>query len=199
MTNAVYKLYADLDDAHHVGLATEAPSFLGNPFIIDDFIPESVGVDQQAPRLRNIWKPIEVVGRVNKGNDFPCLNLLVPAFSQRAVNALHDLLEPNGELLPLQPKDVNARFYAYNVTTYADVLDRERSIVTWMTDDPGPWDARAIHISHFEFIEEQLNGLIVFCIPELAAQPFVTQTFVDRIAEAGLGGFKPECVWKTPV
>src|SRR4051794_6989515 len=48
------------------------------------------------PRLAEIWKPLRVVGRVRPYNDFPCLGLCYPVFSQRAVEILRDVLKPNG-------------------------------------------------------------------------------------------------------
>jgi hypothetical protein len=46
--------------------------------------------------LRETWPTPEVEGNVRKFNDYPCINLSRPAFSQRAVDMLRDVLEPNG-------------------------------------------------------------------------------------------------------
>jgi hypothetical protein len=39
------------------------------------------------------------VGRVAEFNDYPGVDMVLPAFSERAVKSLGSLLEPNGELL----------------------------------------------------------------------------------------------------
>lgn len=55
-------------------------------------------------RLKATWPGPKVVGNVRRFNDCPGVNLTSLAFSQRAVDMLRDILEPNGELLPLRHK-----------------------------------------------------------------------------------------------
>ena len=45
-----------------------------------------------------------MVGHVRRFNDYPCINMSRPAFSQRAVDLLRDVLEPNGEPLMIFPE-----------------------------------------------------------------------------------------------
>ena len=190
---SVYELSPDLDDPRRVGLASNGPSVRGNFSVIEDFNLQGCSVDSQAFRLAEIWRPLNTIGKINAGNDFPCLSLLISAFSRRAVDVLREFLEPNGELLPL--KSAHGEFYAYNVTTVVDALDRERSEVDWLSDDPGPWDARAIRIIHYEFIYEKVKDLTVFRIPEWAGNDLVTSEFVKRVQTSELGGFSFKRVW----
>ena len=53
--------------------------------------------------LKKKWKIPELWGPVPSFHDYPATEL-VPCFSQRAVDALRDVLEPNGELLPAKTK-----------------------------------------------------------------------------------------------
>ena len=99
--NNLYLLEKIMDDPRFEGLANKAK---GNPretFLTGGIPKDRKGKNWQVIRMAPTWKPVEVVGRVRKFNDFPCIGLM-PAFSERAINALRDLLEPNGELLPLK-------------------------------------------------------------------------------------------------
>lgn len=94
-----------------------------------DFLPDDVKTMKRkwtAPILSSLWTPQEVQGRVNSFNDFPCIMMDIPAFSARAVRALKDYLEPNGELLPLV-SDIG-EYYAYNTRTIVDALDPVKSV-----------------------------------------------------------------------
>jgi hypothetical protein len=141
--------------------------------------------------LTPFWTPQPVIGRVRPFNDYPCVNLTVPAFSRRAVDALRDLLEPNGELLPLDSP--LGEYFAYNTTTVADVLDLERSKVRWLN---GEHILQHIYeIEHYECFAERIDGLSIFLLVEKPSPPHVTQLFVDRVHQCGLQGFHFVKVW----
>lgn len=74
----------------------------------------------EPPRLAEVWEPLKVKGRIRAWNDFPML-MHIPAFSQRAVDALRDMLEPHGELLPLIYE--HGTYWAYNLRTVVDIVD----------------------------------------------------------------------------
>ena len=179
----VYKLQQKLDDPRYEGFAFKNDESLrGTDCIDDDFnVDRSTG---RVYRLAKIWTPQEVTGRVRAFNDFPCVNLSIPAFSRRAVDALRDILEPNGELLPLI-SDVG-EYYAYNITTMADVLDAERS------------EIQPFHIEKYVFFPERLRNYVIFTIPQDHVKGFVTQRFVDRVEAAGLKGFDCVKIWPLP-
>ena len=132
-----------------------------------------------------------MIGRVRRFNDYPCVDLGIPAFSQRAVDALRDLLEPNGELLPLI-SDIG-QYWAFNVTTVADVLDWKRSQIRWLIKP----DA-ASSIERHEFFPSKLRILSIFRIPEIPHATYVTELFAARVREHGLEGFDFRKVWPLP-
>jgi hypothetical protein len=189
----VYKLQKILDDPSYEGFASDAASVRGKRSLLDDFMPDSDELGWEAPVLSPVWKPLRVRGKVRATNDYPCLALMIPVFSRRAVDALQDLLVANGELLPLISEV--GEYYAYNVRTVADILDRERSDVEWLSDDPGPWDVRALVIDRFEFKPTSVEKLAIFQLPELAGRVFVTDRFRDRVMQHKLDGFDFIKVW----
>jgi hypothetical protein len=120
------------------------------------------------------------------------VNLQIPAFSRRAVEALRDFLEPNGELLPLVSSI--GEYYAYNITTVVDALDHERSDILWYD---GNHDI-ALRIRRYECRAEKLTGLSIFRLVEKPAYTFVHQVFVDRVRQHGLQGFDFTRLWPHP-
>jgi hypothetical protein len=152
-----------------------------------DFGPDDVqtqGREWTVTRMASIWTPQPVAGDVDPRNDYPCVNLTIPAFSRRAVDALRDFLEPNGELLPLVSSV--GEYYAYNVTTVADLLDHQRSDIDWFS---GGSQVVALEIRRYECIPEKLTGLSIFRIVEEPHLTFVHQVFVDRVRQSRLNGF----------
>jgi hypothetical protein len=119
---------------------------------------------------------------------------ITPIFSQRAVDALADLLEGNGELLPLICD--SGEYYAFNITREVDALDEERSefkrfseLYMLMVDEsePDPWC-----ISRYEFHPERIADLSIFKLLRTRHQfdaALVTDKFVQRVREADLKGF----------
>ena len=146
---------------------------------------------QYKPRpLLADWKPVKVAGRVRTFNDYPAAGR-VPIFSERAVEALSDFLEPNGELLPLDSE--LGSYYAYNTLTVADVLDQAKSQIHWVV--PGKLSTI---VDRYEVIPERLDGLAIFLLPYLTDRPLVTDAFVNRVREAGLKGMVFVKVWPLP-
>ena len=142
------------------------------------------------------WVPISVEtdnenSCVKLGSDFPSLIGHIPIFSQRAADALKHILEPNGQLLPL---DYNkGKYYAFNVTKLIDALDIERSdIVRFST-------GRIMDIIRYEFIANKLDkDLTIFkLLPTPTLRVFVTDTFAQLINSNGLTGFDLKPVWST--
>ena len=88
------------------GFALEpAPSLIGRSSLEEDITPGFDPINKfrkwKVPLLSDVWQAPKVIGRVAPFNDYPCINLIYPAFSKRACEGLHEFLEPNGELLPL--------------------------------------------------------------------------------------------------
>jgi len=193
--NALYKLDSITDNPKYEGFAfVRQNSFRGGFDLVSDFGlqgPVRKGRRYTVPPLARLWKPQRVEGRVLPFNDFPGVDIL-PAFSRRAVDALRDFLEPNGELLPLVSNV--GEYYAYNITTIVDILDREKSEITWSKDDPDI----AITVYRYECLPEKMTGLTIFSIVEAFTSTFVTQAFVDRVRQHRLEGFHFCKVWQLP-
>lgn len=194
MVTEVFDLGSVLDNPMFEGFGSrDNPSLLGRDDIFSDFFPADSQIwDWNLEALAAKWKPIVVRGRVCSFNDFPCMDMMIPAFSCRAVDALRDYLEPNGELLPLiHPA---GEYYAYNCTRIAEVLDHEASKGLWSRLDP----RLALDIEYFSIFPERLAGLTIFRMRELPNIVFVTTPFVDRVREHGLNGFHFAKVWPWP-
>lgn len=194
--NALYELEPIVDNPKFEGFAfVRDESLRGKGWLDDDFCSTDIKAQGRAwsvAPLAPFWTPQEVVGRVRPFNDYPCVNLLQPAFSRRAIDALRDFLEPNGELLPLVSSV--GEYYAYNITTVVDILDQKRSEIEWMDDQ----HIVAQTISRFECFAEKMAGLSIFHIVEKPTSTFVTQPFVDRVREHGLQGFHFIPLWPLP-
>lgn len=181
----VYKLRGLISDPVFKGFSAVKGTFL-------DTIPRArTSTNWQITRVAGSWAPPQLTGTITSGNDYPCVNLISPAFSWRAVECLRDLLEPNGEVLPLRPE--NGAFFAYNLTTVADVLDLTRSEITWTSSG-----YCAISISRYEFREQCLKKLSIFRLPQHPGAVYVTDLFRSRVIKHGLGGFDFQLLWPLP-
>jgi len=190
----LFKLEPILDNPLFEGMASaDNASFLGRENVFDDFFP--VGRDKwdwSVDRLSALWSPIHATGRTRSFNDFPCLDMMIPAFSRRAVDALRDYLEPNGELLPvIHPV---GEYYVYNCFTIVEVLDRRSTEALW-----GRIDTRlASMVDYYSLYPDRLEGLTIFRMRELANHVYVTTPFVERARKHGLNGFHFVKVWPWP-
>jgi len=118
--------------------------------------------------------------------------MVLPAFSQRACDVLRDMLEPNGELLPIR-SPVGIPFYFYNITTVVDALDVKTSDCFWYNEP-----ILTGGIDYFSFRPERLGGLSIFRIYEHPVATLVTSEFVRRVRDAGLNGFNLRKIWPLP-
>lgn len=138
------------------------------------------------------WKAPVVVAADDDQNvaefaDFALLGT-IPVFSLRALEALLDLLKPNGEALPLRCKC--GEYFAYNVTRVLPALDEANSSITRFST------GRVMSIGRYVFRPEQLGGAAVFKIPELPkAYVFVVDSFVERARATGLTGLTFSLLW----
>jgi hypothetical protein len=192
--NEVYRLEKNVEDPRYEGFGLDREDSLRGKYGIDaDFMPDDISTKRRAwtvTRMARLWTPQPVSGRVRPYNDYPCCNLSIPAFSERAVEALRDMLEPNGELLPLVSSV--GTYYAYNVTTVADILDTDRSEVDWILHAEG---VIASSITQHEFRQEKLDGLSIFRLVEDPARTYVTNLFVERVRAHHLRGFVFKKLW----
>lgn len=140
------------------------------------------------------WAPLPV--EVMEGDetlppsDSPFLGGIA-VLSDRAVDALGDLLEGRVELLPVDFAGPE-RYWVVNVLRLADVLDRERCVFDYFAS------GRLMSIDRYAFVPEKLVGETIF---KLVDQPkvheYVTDAFVDRVQEAGLTGLLFPKVWNS--
>jgi len=198
--NSLYKMQPVLDNPTYEGFSSvRKGSILGGLSFASDFLPrdrKAKGRKWTISRLGPVWKPESVVGRVRAFNDYPCIDLIVPAFSRRAIDALRDFLEPNGELLPLESSV--GEYYAYNVTTVADILDQDRSAIHWLAGATDHSVINIFEVDRYECIVEKMAGLSIFHLVEMPALTYVSQVFVDRVKEHALQGFNFVKLWPLP-
>ena len=145
------------------------------------------------------WRPVEVAVFVDTRrdahlppSDFPSLGGLALVFSARAVEALADLLEGRGELLPLACEE--GEYHGFNVTRLSDALDEERSEFKYFSD------REIMDIERYEFVPERLAGETIFKLPQIPEMyEYVTDPLVERVREQGLTGFAwDRKVWSGP-
>lgn len=188
----VYELTPDLGDPrfNQFSFPEDLPSLLGYEHLRKDFEHQNGGkLSWQPTPLAHIWSPQPATGDVRPYNDYPCVDSL-PAFSGRAVDALREYLEPNGELLPLETKV--GTYFAYNILTKSTALDLSRSKGVFAA---GTSKETAIVMDYFAFNEDKLRGHAVFRIREYPVSVFVTDKFKSRAERAGLNGLYFIKVW----
>jgi hypothetical protein len=142
-------------------------------------------------RLKKRLRTIEVSGKISEFNDYPCIDSIFPAFSERACEALIEFLEPNGELLPLRYESENG-YYFFNLLTFSDALDVANSKCVF---DVSPESHRAKFIELYNFDASKLEGLSIFRIYQHPQDVIVTDEFVQKVKEADLKGFDFIKIW----
>jgi hypothetical protein len=162
--------------------------------------------------MQAIWRPIEYkVNVVPKekydGWKYPPSDVYSGSrviFSRKAVDALYDILEANGEILPLIFEGKENEYFAYNVLTISNAVDEEKSEIHRRQD--GSFS----YVKRYEFDPTQVAGLTIFKawlnksprIPNShtceSVEVFVTDPFVKRVKEAGLFGFDFRLKWSGP-
>ena len=201
--HALYKLEPVTDNPKFEGFAFVREESIrgkvigGQSRLVWGFGPDDIKAKGRAwtvTPLTSFWTPQPVIGRVRLCNDYPCANLTIPAFSRRAVDALRDFLEPNGEILPLV--STAGEYFAYNTTRVADVLDDAKSQIRWLSDKH-TFD-QVFEIDRYECNTERMAGLSIFRLVEMSSRTLVTQAFVDRVQERELQGFHFVKLWPLP-
>jgi hypothetical protein len=180
----IYKLTAILDDPRFGG-------FEGNSDLFDSIPTERNSLDFQVARKKEGWLAPTVYGYVRSINHYPCINLAIPAFSSHAAGVLGDFLGRNGELLPIRTSC--GEFYFYNLLSIADVLDTERSTLSWSSKP-----IRAGFIKNYEFFAGRMQDLEIFRIPQAPLGIYVTDAFVSAAMKASLSGLRFHKIWPLP-
>jgi hypothetical protein len=140
------------------------------------------------------WKPIPVrrvkADKRSKSHpsDFPWLGVHALVMRRSAVDALRDLLEANGEVLPLATDD-GLELFVLNART-VDALDEARSSLLRF-----PSTNRIMRIQRPAFVPSAVEGVDVFRLPYRAMPTYVSDRFVERVKSAGLKGLEFDAVW----
>jgi hypothetical protein len=122
--------------------------------------------------------------------DTPGLSGSIPVFNRNAVNALSDMLEPNGELLPITCEGED--YFLFNVTRLVNALNEDDCDLERFDD------GRIMDIDRYSFFKDRLRGTVVFKLPQgRLSWVYVTDPFVRRVNAAGLRGFKFPLVWNS--
>jgi hypothetical protein len=198
LENSVYELLPMLDTPGYGDFGVcDSTSITGGYSIIGDCRTQDASTrNWQAPRLKERWRPLKIFnGKPDEETDYFALGLQFPAFSERAIDALIEYLEPNGEILPLVCE--TGRYSAFNVTAVADVLNRQTSDIEWF-----PWyrlkkmePIVARSIKRYDFFGDRLSDLSIFRIPEDLSGFYVTEKFARRVSDKRLRGFNLKHVW----
>ena len=136
------------------------------------------------------WQPIKVRSyhpldewRKPKQSDFPWLGSDILVMRKRAVEALRDMVEAHGELLPLELEG-GEELYALNART-VDALDESASEIV-MAPDTG----ELMFVERAAFIAPKICSLDIFRLPYRAHPTYVSERFVERVKRAGLVGLE---------
>ncbi len=112
-----------------------------------------------------------------------------PLLSRRAVEALRDMLEPNGELLPVICD--YEEFWIFNTTRLLDALDEAESELRRF-----PSSGRIMKIERYELLADQLGECPIFKLTlDAHGRALVTKEFIDRVNQSALVGFSFCPIW----
>lgn len=121
-------------------------------------------------------------------SDSPWLGGHALIFRERASEALRSILEPCGELLPVDCRD--ASLLIYNVTRVIDALDESSSELVRFSS------GRVMGITRYAFRPELIAGVDAFKIPNLrVSRTFLSARFVQAWKDNGLRGLDFQQVW----
>jgi hypothetical protein len=109
----------------------------------------------------------------------------------RAVEALQDILEAHGEVLPLATND-GVELYVFNPRFVLDALDMKRSELEYSSPSTSRFGIRK-----FVFIDKVIRDVAVFRMPYSYRQPYFTDRFVERVKKAKLKGTEFIKVWSS--
>jgi hypothetical protein len=140
------------------------------------------------------WKPI-LVRRCRpspreafKAADLPHWGSVL-IMRRKAVDALQDILDAHGEVLPLATED-GVELFVFNPRFVIDAIDTERSSYTRIPNTTG-----IICMHKYEFIEEKIRDIDIFRVPFGYRQPYFSDRFVERVKKAKLKGTEFIRLW----
>lgn len=147
------------------------------------------------PSRKHTWKPV-LVQRDRPGRRNGCKEADLPydgyAFVLRphAVDALRDVLEAHGEVLPLATND-GVELYVFNPRFVIDAIDRERST---LESAPG---SKFVHVREYVFNESAIGNLEIFHDTFSYSLTYFTDRFVERVKKLKLKGTEFVPLWSS--
>jgi hypothetical protein len=140
------------------------------------------------------WKPIRVErvrGSLREGfraSDSPYRGSHCLVFRRSAVDALRDMLDTHGELLPLEDKD-GVELWLFHPRSI-DALDQEKTQGSRLPD--GRIELPRIHV----FIPEKVKGVDIFkLVAARAGGIYLSERFLQRWKQAKLKGLDFYLIW----
>ena len=145
-------------------------------------------IDQRWKPFGDNYQPIKLELRRNelgkKNYQFDFSGFLGPflVFSELALTALADILEPRGQLLPVITESKRKQFFGYYPTNpLSGCFDKEKSIYEECPN--------ALMIEKTFLIAKNITDEYLFSIEEDISFVFVTDKFKQRVEDANLLGF----------
>lgn len=145
-------------------------------------------------RMGSSWQPlrVKVVGptkrRKFQRSDFPWLGGYALVMRASAADCLRDILESNGEILPIFGDD-GSDMFVFN-SKILDALDVcHSSLINF------PGTDRIMKILKHSFLEDVILKSDIFKLPYKGSSTFVSQKFFDRVISSNLRGLDMIEVW----
>ena len=145
-------------------------------------------MDQRWKPFGNDYQPIKLELRRNelgkKNYQFDFSGFLGPflVFSESALTALADILEPRGQLLPVFTESKRKQFFGYYPTNpLSGCFDKEKSIYEECPN--------GLMIRKPFLIAQNITDEYLFSVEEDMRRVFVTDKFKQRVEDANLLGF----------
>ena len=138
------------------------------------------------PSRKQTWNPIlvqrDVPGRYKKVRiaDLPW-NSCALVMRASAVEALRDILEAHGEVLPLATLD-GTELFVFNPRFVIDAIDKERSTLEQIPN------TKIVLVRKYVFIESMIRDIDIFYIPFGSRLTAFSDRFVERVKKAKLKG-----------
>jgi hypothetical protein len=126
-----------------------------------------------------------------KAGDLGCVGAYL-IMTGRAADALHDLLEPHGEFLPVYCKKDHTLKLFRVMTRPVGALDETKAVIKYLDDEK----KQPFHVEEHWFIEEKVKDLPIFKLPETPFT-YVTEPFLERVRENNLKGFGFRKLWSS--
>ena len=138
-------------------------------------------------KLATDWPKITLELENNKKriSDFPYFCHNFPIFSERAVDALRDLIAPYVEFLPVEVANSDKKFFGVNIWTVYDTLDLPRCDYVQIH--------RYFNIKVHAFKDDILPEAPIFRVRETCTlEMFISQEFRDIVESKRLTGLRFE-------